>query len=40
IDGDLLNRAGPRLIQGTQAICEKLELARSRRPVSDLPSAK
>ncbi|WP_188380356.1 cobalamin-binding protein [Oxalicibacterium faecigallinarum] len=40
IDGDLLNRAGPRLIQGTQAICEKLELARSRRPVSDLPSVK
>jgi len=31
IDADLLNRAGPRLIQGTAAICDKLELARSRR---------
>jgi iron complex transport system substrate-binding protein len=31
IDADLLNRAGPRLLQGAAAICEKLELARSRR---------
>jgi iron complex transport system substrate-binding protein len=31
IDADLLNRAGPRLVQGAAAVCEKLELARSRR---------
>lgn len=31
IDGDLLNRAGPRLIEGAAMVCEKLELARSRR---------
>jgi iron complex transport system substrate-binding protein len=31
IDADLLNRAGPRLLQGAAAVCEKLELARSRR---------
>jgi iron complex transport system substrate-binding protein len=31
IDADLLNRAGPRLIEGAAAVCEKLELARSRR---------
>jgi iron complex transport system substrate-binding protein len=31
IDADLLNRAGPRLIAGAAAVCEKLEQARSRR---------
>lgn len=31
IDADLLNRAGPRLIAGAAAVCEKLHLARSRR---------
>lgn len=30
IDGDLLNRSGPRIIAGAAALCEKLELARSR----------
>jgi iron complex transport system substrate-binding protein len=28
VDGDLLNRAGPRMIAGTAVLCEKLELAR------------
>jgi iron complex transport system substrate-binding protein len=31
INADLLNRAGPRLINGAAAVCEKLELARHRR---------
>lgn len=31
LDGDLLNRAGPRMVQGTAILCEKLELARKRR---------
>jgi iron complex transport system substrate-binding protein len=31
IDGNLLNRSGPRMIAGTAAMCEKLELARQRR---------
>lgn len=31
IDGDLLNRSGPRMVAGTAALCEKLELARQRR---------
>lgn len=31
IDGNLLNRAGPRMIAGTAQLCEKLELARSHR---------
>jgi iron complex transport system substrate-binding protein len=31
IDGQLLNRAGPRMIAGTAQLCEKLELARSHR---------
>jgi iron complex transport system substrate-binding protein len=29
IDGNLLNRAGPRMIAGAEQLCEKLELARS-----------
>ncbi|MET3132464.1 iron complex transport system substrate-binding protein [Oxalobacteraceae bacterium GrIS 1.11] len=32
LDGDLLNRAGPRMIAGAAALCEKLELARRHRP--------
>jgi iron complex transport system substrate-binding protein len=31
VDGDLLNRAGPRMIAGTAIMCEKLELARQHR---------
>lgn len=31
IEADLMNRAGPRLIEGAAMLCEKLELARSRR---------
>ena len=31
LDGDLLNRAGPRMILGAAALCEKLELARQHR---------
>lgn len=31
VDADLVNRAGPRLIEGAAMVCEKLELARSRR---------
>jgi iron complex transport system substrate-binding protein len=31
LDGNLLNRAGPRMVAGTAALCEKLELARQHR---------
>jgi len=31
IDGNLMNRAGPRMIAGTAALCEKIELARQHR---------
>ncbi|MNT15482.1 hypothetical protein D3C72_1505360 [compost metagenome] len=31
LNGDLLNRAGPRMIEGTAAMCEQLEAARQRR---------
>lgn len=31
LSGDLLNRSGPRMIQGTAMLCEKLELARQHR---------
>lgn len=31
VDGHLLNRSGPRLIQGAAVMCEKLELARQHR---------
>jgi iron complex transport system substrate-binding protein len=31
VDGNLLNRAGPRMIAGTAALCEKLEEARQHR---------
>ena len=32
IDGDLLNRAGPRVAQGAAQLCQDLDTARSRRP--------
>jgi len=32
IDGNLINRAGPRMIAGTAALCEKLGEARKKRP--------
>ncbi|QEZ47599.1 cobalamin-binding protein [Cupriavidus oxalaticus] len=32
IDGDLVNRAGPRVVQGIEQICKDLDVARSRRP--------
>jgi iron complex transport system substrate-binding protein len=32
IDGDLVNRAGPRVAQGAAEICKDLDVARSRRP--------
>lgn len=31
LDGDLLSRAGPRILDGAAALCEKLELARQHR---------
>jgi iron complex transport system substrate-binding protein len=31
LESSLLNRAGPRMIIGTTALCEKLELARKHR---------
>jgi iron complex transport system substrate-binding protein len=31
VDGNLLNRSGPRMIAGAAQLCEKLELARSHR---------
>jgi len=31
LDGNLLNRSGPRMIAGTSALCEKIELARQHR---------
>lgn len=31
IDGDLVNRAGPRVVQGAAEICKDLDIARSRR---------
>ena len=32
IDGDLISRPAPRLVQGADALCQDLELARERRP--------
>ncbi|WER45249.1 cobalamin-binding protein [Cupriavidus sp. WKF15] len=32
INGDLVNRAGPRVVQGAEQICKDLDTARSRRP--------
>jgi iron complex transport system substrate-binding protein len=34
LDGNLLNRAGPRMVAGAAALCEKLELARRHRKPS------
>ena len=34
IDSDLVNRNGPRLIDGTQKLCEAIQTARDRRPSS------
>ncbi|WP_229265513.1 cobalamin-binding protein [Duganella sp. 1224] len=31
LDGDLLNRAGPRMVAGTKALCEKIDEARQHR---------
>ncbi|WP_404991724.1 cobalamin-binding protein [Cupriavidus pauculus] len=31
IDGDLINRAGPRVVKGAEEICKDLDIARSRR---------
>jgi iron complex transport system substrate-binding protein len=31
LDGELLNRAGPRMVDGTRAMCEMLEQARQHR---------
>jgi iron complex transport system substrate-binding protein len=31
VDGNLLNRAGPRMIDGTAELCDKLDIARSKR---------
>ena len=31
LDGNLLNRAGPRMIAGTTALCEKIDIARQHR---------
>ena len=31
IDGDLINRAGPRMVQGVEALCRQLDQVRARR---------
>jgi iron complex transport system substrate-binding protein len=31
LDGDLINRATPRILDGTEALCKQLDIARSRR---------
>jgi iron complex transport system substrate-binding protein len=31
LDGNLLNRAGPRMIAGTAILCEKIDVARQRK---------
>jgi iron complex transport system substrate-binding protein len=31
IDGHLVNRAGPRMVQGAETLCEKLDIARQHR---------
>src|SRR5690606_8211178 len=30
IDGGLMNRSGPRILDGTEALCQKIEAARAR----------
>jgi iron complex transport system substrate-binding protein len=32
VDGNLMNRAGPRMVEGVAQLCERLEQARRRRP--------
>ncbi|MGH1507422.1 cobalamin-binding protein [Ralstonia solanacearum] len=39
IDGDLINRPGPRLLQGAAMLCEDLEQARARRPAQGSAAA-
>lgn len=39
IDGDLINRPGPRLAQGIEALCQDLETARARRPAAGAGAA-
>ncbi|WP_390622806.1 Vitamin B12-binding protein [Ralstonia syzygii] len=39
IDGDLINRPGPRLLQGAALLCEDLEQARARRPAQGRAAA-
>jgi iron complex transport system substrate-binding protein len=34
LDGDLLNRPGPRMIEGAAALCKSLEIARGHRPAA------
>jgi iron complex transport system substrate-binding protein len=36
LDGDLLSRPGPRMIEGTAALCKSLETARAHRPAPNL----
>lgn len=40
LNGDLLNRAGPRMVDGAAAMCEKLELARQHRTAPAVKAAK
>nr|WP_314547500.1 cobalamin-binding protein [uncultured Massilia sp.] len=37
IDGNLVNRAGPRMIAGAEQLCEKLEIARQHRSAKPKP---
>jgi iron complex transport system substrate-binding protein len=34
LDGNLINRHGPRILQGTEKICEQLDAARAKRPAA------
>lgn len=36
LDGDLINRPGPRLVQGAAQLCRDLDMARARRPSDTL----
>jgi iron complex transport system substrate-binding protein len=37
LDGDLLSRPGPRMIEGAAALCRSLETARAHRPAAAVP---
>jgi iron complex transport system substrate-binding protein len=37
VDGDLINRPGPRLAQGAEELCRDLQTARERQPQSNVP---